>query len=100
MCSDTQPRKFLKKLQRKKAGRIIDRIDAILTENPISQLSKPIVGEQGIFRIRIGEYRALYRIEQHEKKVIVFRIEKRSKVYRKGFVSEEETEYRHDGLLE
>jgi len=78
---DKQAENFLKKSDRHITKRIMDKIDALLINHPIPRDAKPIVGEHGVFRIRIGDYRALYRVNYQENKVIVIKINKRSKVY-------------------
>ena len=79
---DTQPRKFLKSLDKHILRRIVNKIDETLSENPVPHDAKPLVGKHGVFRIRIGDYRALYRINHLETKVIVIDIDKRSRVYK------------------
>ena len=78
---DKQPIKFLNKLNKETNNRILDKIEETLSNDPVPHDAKSIVGEHGVFRIRIGDYRALYRINYSESKIIVFKIDKRSKVY-------------------
>jgi mRNA interferase RelE/StbE len=78
---DKQPEKFLKKSDKNLSKRILDKIDELLIENPVPHNAKAMVGEHGVFRIRIGDYRIIYRVNFVENKVIVFKIDKRSKVY-------------------
>lgn len=52
----------------------------LLMNNPVPH-TKAIVGEHGVYRIRIGDHRAIYRIDYSEKKIIIVKIDKRSKVY-------------------
>jgi mRNA interferase RelE/StbE len=59
----------------------MDKIEAVLNENPVPHDAKAVVGEHGVFRIRIGDYRALYRINYKEQKIIVFKIEIRPHAY-------------------
>jgi mRNA interferase RelE/StbE len=73
---DHQPKKFLKKLDRHISDRIIEKVDEALETNPIPHNAKAIVGKHGVFRIRVGSYRVLYRINYEENKVIVFKIDK------------------------
>jgi mRNA-degrading endonuclease RelE of RelBE toxin-antitoxin system len=40
-----------------------------------------LVGQKGIMRIRIGDYRVLYEIKKKEGIVLISRIDKRSRVY-------------------
>lgn len=76
-----QPIKFLNKLNKEINNRTLDKIEETLANNPVPRDAKSIVGKHGVFRIRIGDYRALYRINYQEGKIIVFKIDKRSKVY-------------------
>ncbi|MBI2110632.1 type II toxin-antitoxin system RelE/ParE family toxin [Candidatus Woesearchaeota archaeon] len=78
---DKQPQKFLNKLDKHISQRIIDKIDEIFLHTVILQNAKSIIGEHGVFRIRIGDYRALYRVNYRENKIIIIQIDKRSKVY-------------------
>lgn len=78
---DKQPAKFLKKCDKPIAKRIMDKMEAVLINNPIPHDSKAIIGEHGVFRIRIGDYRTLYRTNYSEHRIVVFKLEKRSKVY-------------------
>lgn len=73
--------KFLSKLNKKSAERILVRIEKLLTSSPIPSDAKAIIGYQGVFRLRIGDFRALYRINYSNKRIIVFKIGKRSDVY-------------------
>lgn len=78
---DNQPRKFLKNQDKTTVKRIMDKIDT-LSLDPIPHDAKRVMGyELPTFRIRIGKYRALYRVNYEEKKVIVVKIDKREKVY-------------------
>jgi len=78
---DKQPEKFLEKLDKHISKRIIDKVDDLLTKNPVPHEAKIIIGEHGVFRIRVGDYRVLYRINHSEKRIIIFKLDKRSKVY-------------------
>ena len=72
--------KFLSKLNKDLAKRIIDKIQT-LRRNPIPSDSKRLVNvKDKVFRIRVGDHRVLYRIE-NSKVVIVFLIDNRSRVY-------------------
>ncbi len=78
---DNQPTDFLKKCDKILYERIKKKINE-LRENPIPHNAKRIVGyEEPTFRIRIGKYRALYRINHKEDRVIVVKIDHREKVY-------------------
>jgi len=78
---DKQPERFLQKLDTHIAERIIDKIDDILTKAPVPHDARSVEGEHGLFRIRVGRYRVLYRIDHEEKEIIVVKIDKRPRVY-------------------
>ena len=78
---DKQPRKFLLKLDKHIAARINDKIESTLSNNPVPSDAKTIIGERGVFRIRIGDYRILYRISYQQNKIIIVKIDKRARVY-------------------
>jgi len=74
--------KFLSKLDVQTKTRIFNKLKELELE-PVPHDAKRLVNvKEKVFRIRIGTYRALYRLE-NDKLVIVFLIDKRSKVYKK-----------------
>ena len=54
-----------------------------LAENPVPSDAKFVGRDEGekIFRYRIGDYRALYKVKEDMKIVLVAKIDKRSRVY-------------------
>jgi len=78
---DQQPQNFLKKSDKHLAKRIIEKIDDLLINNPVPHNAKSIIGEHGIFRVRIGDYRAVYRINYQENKIIIIKLDKRENIY-------------------
>ena len=76
---EKQVLKFLSKLDKNTSKRIIDKIK-LLKDNPFPSDSKKLVNIEKSFRIRVGKFRILYRIEKR-KIIIVFMIDKRDKVY-------------------
>ena len=74
---------FLRKLDVHLRERIEKRLKN-LAENPIPSDSKFIGRDDGgkkIFRYRIGDYRALYKLKDAEKIVLIAKIDKRPRVY-------------------
>ena len=70
---------FLKKLDKKDKERIEKKLKE-LSENP--ELGKPLtVNLVGLWSLRIGDYRALYQIENNQLFVFVIKIGHRKKVY-------------------
>ena len=53
-----------------------------LAINPRPEGSKRIVGELGIYRIRSGDYRVLYEINESAKEIRILRIAHRKDIYR------------------
>lgn len=78
---DKQPEKFLEKSDKHIATRIIEKIESALSDNAVPHNATAIEGEHGVFRIRIGDYRALYRISYGSNKIIIIKIDKRPRVY-------------------
>ena len=75
-------KRFLKKLDKHIASRIIDKLES-LKENPVPSDAVFIGRENGdkVFRHRIGDYRALYKLKDLDKIVLVTKIDKRPRVY-------------------
>lgn len=64
------------------------RIDAKilnLKDNPFPREAKKLKGGRNRYRIRQGDYRILYDINKKDKIILIYRIKRRSRVYR-GFV--------------
>ncbi|MDO8754346.1 MAG: type II toxin-antitoxin system RelE/ParE family toxin [Anaerolineales bacterium] len=72
--------KELDSLSVKLRERIIQRLLA-LEENPRPQGVKKLQGEES-YRLRIGDYRALYSIDDKKKEVLVYAVGHRREVYR------------------
>ena len=74
--------RFLKKLDKHILTRIVDRLEN-LKNNPVPSDAVFIGRENGekVFRYRIGDYRALYKLKESEKIILVTKIDKRPRVY-------------------
>ena len=74
--------KFLDKLDKYLSERIKERLK-ILSENPVPSDAKFINREDNdkVFRLRIGDYRALYKLKEKQKVVLVAKVDKRPRVY-------------------
>jgi len=78
---DKQPTKFLKNCENILFTRITSKLRA-LKDNPVPHDAKRIVGyELPTFRVRIGKYRVLYRINHETKIIIVVNIDNRENIY-------------------
>ena len=72
---------FLRNLRLEDKQRIIDRLRQ-LEDFPNVRLDiVKIAGETGTFRLRIGDYRALFKIYENEKIIVVVKIDTRGKAY-------------------
>jgi len=54
----------------------------VLSANPYPQGIKAIKGGDGVFRLRVGDYRILYRVERGRLLVLVIKIGHRKDIYR------------------
>ncbi len=78
---DKQADKFLRKCEKNIFDRIVKKLEE-LKLIPVPHDSKKVQGySEPTFRIRIGDYRALYRINHKEKRIVVVKVDKRDKVY-------------------
>jgi mRNA interferase RelE/StbE len=59
----------------------VNRAIALLAENPYHPGSKKLTAREG-YRIRVGDYRVLYQIDDGAKVVTVYRVRGRRDVYR------------------
>ena len=79
---DIPAQKFLKKLDPNNSQRIIGVVKR-LTDDPIPHDSKRIIGEkEKVFRIRVGKFRVLYRVDYENYRVVVIAIDSRERVYK------------------
>ena len=78
---DKQAEHFLTKCENELFERILKKLE-ILKQNAVPHDAKRVLGyELPTFRIRIGKYRALYRINYEANRIIIVKIDKRAKVY-------------------
>jgi mRNA interferase RelE/StbE len=73
--------KDLRKLPSESINTIIQKIK-LLKENPRPSGSKKIVVLENFWRVRIGQYRVLYEINDSEKIIKVYKIKHRKDIYR------------------
>lgn len=68
-------------LPRKEQQRIAVRIDG-LVENPRPAGAIKLAGEEGVYRLRSGDYRILYTLQDNLLLILVLKIGHRREVYR------------------
>jgi mRNA interferase RelE/StbE len=74
-------RKELEKLPSSVARRIIERIETLLI-NPRATLSVKLQGNRNLWRIRVGDYRVIYRVDDAARIIDVSVIRHRRDAYR------------------
>jgi len=73
---------FLKDLKPEEKQRIVDKLKQ-LEDFPTVRLDiVKIAGETDTFRLRIGNYRALFKVYEQEKIIVVAKIDVRKRIYR------------------
>lgn len=78
---DSKASKVLSRLERVDQQRIRAAID-LLAENPRPPKATPLVGEDGVYRVRVGDFRIVYEVLDEVLLVHVIRIGHRRDVYR------------------
>lgn len=73
-------RRQIKKLPGEVQKRIIDRVEE-LASNPRPAGVKKLVSEENLYRMRVGEYRAVYQIRDRELIVLIVKVGHRREVY-------------------
>jgi mRNA interferase RelE/StbE len=78
---DPKAVKELAKLDKQVARRIMRAVDA-LAADPRPSGIRPLIGFPNLWRIRVGDYRAIYTIRDAELVVLVLRVAHRGGAYR------------------
>jgi mRNA interferase RelE/StbE len=73
--------KEILRIPKRSAQRIAEAIDA-LADNPRPPGCKKLVGEENTYRIRVGDYRVVYEIEDERVTVWVIRVRHRKDAYK------------------
>ncbi len=77
----SQPQKFLKNLDKSLRKRIWDKLDE-LRLNPFPNNVKRLMGKRNkAFRVRVGNYRIQYEVNQRNSEILIFNLDKRAKAY-------------------
>ncbi len=73
-------KKDFKKIRKLEVAKILDAIDE-LAKNPRSSKSKKLKGEK-LYRLRVGNYRVIYDIQDNVMLIFVIKLGHRSDIYR------------------
>ena len=76
----TKALKFLSKLEKVSKERVFKRIKE-LGGDPFPSDVKKLKGDKDVYRIRVGDFRVLYRIIPEYEIILINRLDKRSRVY-------------------
>jgi mRNA interferase RelE/StbE len=73
--------KDLRALPKSVIARVLDHIQA-LANDPLPRQSIKLAGAEHLYRIRVGDYRIVYGVDNKAKQVIVHYVRHRPEVYR------------------
>jgi mRNA interferase RelE/StbE len=73
--------RFLRKLDPQLADRIVGKMET-LYDGPFSVGYKKLAGSSNAYRIRVGDYRILYEVDQRSKTIRIYTVEHRGRAYR------------------
>ena len=76
-----QPEKILRRLPRRLLQRVERAIES-LSENPRPHSCKRLVGHRDLYRVRVGDWRIIYALEDDRLIVLVVKIAPRGRAYR------------------
>jgi len=72
---------FLKELKPEEKKRIVDKLKQ-LEDFPLTRLDIiKIAGEENTFRLRMGNYRALFKVYEQEKIIVIVKLDIRKRIY-------------------
>ena len=74
-------KKDLKRLDRKLVGRVIDKIVS-LADEPFCPGAIKLSSSKSLYRVRVGEYRIIYRVDSVSRGIVVQYVRHRREVYR------------------
>lgn len=77
----TSARRELQKLERELARRVLGKIEE-LSREPRPAGCRKLEGGSGLWRLRVGEYRVLYSIDDHDRVVDIIAVRHRREAYR------------------
>lgn len=78
-----EAKKYLKKLDKKTAMRIVNALEGIRPTPTYHQNVKKMIGYEGeIYRLRVGNLRILYELIDNRLVIFVFRIGSRGDIYK------------------
>ena len=74
-------RKDFRKLSPDNASRILPKIEELATE-PFPPQSIKLRGSEQLYRIRVGDYRIVYAVDEINRRLLIYYVRHRREVYR------------------
>jgi len=71
----------LRNLDSKQISRIIQKVETLATD-PFPRGCRKLRGTEQTYRIRVGDYRVIYQVDEHTKVVTIYHVRHRRDVYR------------------
>jgi mRNA interferase RelE/StbE len=78
---DRQPQKVFRRLPRNILQRIREAISGLITD-PLPPGCKKLVGYENLYRLRVGDWRISYAVEQEQLIILVIEVAPRGSAYR------------------
>ena len=75
--------KYIKKIPKKDLAKVIKAIQ-ILGINPYPEGCRKLQGHEDVYRVRQGNYRIIYEVEDKKLIILVLKIGHRKDIYKKG----------------
>jgi mRNA interferase RelE/StbE len=72
----------LRKIDKRFIPKILDAIES-LSEDPFPVQSRKLTGSESSYRLRVGDYRVIYRVDIENKTVTIYHARHRKDVYKK-----------------
>lgn len=72
----------LKRIDRQYIPRILEAIES-LAENPFPAQSKKLKDSESSYRLRVGDYRVIYQVNQENKTIVIYHIRHRKDAYKR-----------------
>jgi len=72
----------LKKIDRQYIPKIIEEI-GYLAQNPFPIQSKKLKDSESSYRLRVGDYRVVYQVDQESKTIVIYHIRHRKDAYKR-----------------
>ena len=73
--------KDLRSLPKSAIVRVLKRLD-LLAEDPFPRQALKLEGGEQLYRLRVGDYRVIYSVDQKAKEVVIHYVRHRREVYR------------------